>query len=70
MSFKSLEKYQQGASRLNEVTTDSKDQKKQYHVLRECDELTSAGDEEKKKSNVSMNQRRNVLRRCATFLIF
>lgn len=52
MSFKSLEKYQQGASRLNEVMTDSKDQKKEkkkYHVLRERDEPTSAGEEGEKK---------------------
>lgn len=53
MSFKSLEKNQQRASRLNEVMTDSKDQKKRkekkHHVLRERDEPTSAGEEGGKK---------------------
>lgn len=57
MSFKSLEKYQQGGCQLGEVMTGSEDQKKKkkYGILRERIETMSVEEEgrEEKKSRTN-----------------
>lgn len=59
--LQSLEKYQQGASLLNEVMADSKDQKSSTSLESRMNWCLQ------KKKKVSMNHQRYVLWRCATF---